>query len=290
MGRNAGRYLVTVADDFGASPSINRAVAEAFDRGLLRAASLMAGGPSFDGAIEAARKRKALSVGLHLTLCDGRAVLPNGEIPDIADADGNFEKNPARAWIKYRGARILKQVDSEIAAQFDRLEKSGVRPTHVDGHHHLHMHPAIFKMVCRHAAKRGVRWIRVPNEPLSAVLSMRAASRGAMPFIEWVVFGVLGVLNARTARIYGLNVPDKVFGLSRTGQVDEGYLMRVLDRAGDCVEVFAHPDTGTDAGKGELAALTSQAVKKRLTSLGIVLAGYRELSRGAGAFTALDRP
>jgi len=289
MGRNAGRYLVTVADDFGASPSINRAVAEAFDSGLLRAASLMAGGAAFDGAIETARKRKALSVGLHLTLCDGRAVLSHGEVPDLADADGNFEINPARAWIKYRGARILKQVDREIEAQFDRLEKSGIRPTHVDGHHHLHMHPAIFKMVCGHAAKRGVKWVRVPNEPLSAVLSMRAASRGAMPFIEWAVFGVLGVLNLRTARTSGLNVPDKVFGLSRTGQVDEGYLLSVLDRAKDCVEVFAHPDTGTDAGKGELAALTSRAVKKRLTALGIVLAGYGDLSGGA-AFTALERP
>src|SRR5574340_455104 len=158
MGRSAGKYLVAVADDFGASPSINRAVAEAFDNGILTAASLMAGGSAFDGAVGIARERKTLSVGLHLTLCDGRAVLQHGDIPDITDINGNFEKNPARAWIRYRGADILKQIDAEVSAQFDRLEKSGIHPTHVDAHHHLHMHPGIFRMLCAHAAKRGVRW------------------------------------------------------------------------------------------------------------------------------------
>ncbi len=281
MERHAGKYLVTVADDFGASASVNAAIAEAFDNGIITAASLMAGGRAFDGAVRIARERRALSVGLHVTLCDGMAALAHRDIPDIADANGAFEKNPARAWMKYRGSGVLKQAEREICAQFDRLEAAGIRPTHVDGHHHLHMHPAIFKMVCGQAAKRGVSWIRLPNEPLSAVLSLRSSRRGLMPFVEWAVFGVLGAVNSRKAAGYGLRAAKRVYGLSRTGMVDEGYLMSVLDRGDAGIEVFAHPDTATASGRGELSALTSPSVKKRLASLGVTLTGYRELCAAA---------
>ncbi|HYA85902.1 MAG TPA: ChbG/HpnK family deacetylase, partial [Nitrospirota bacterium] len=58
-------YTVVVADDFGSSSSVNHAVAEAHDRGLLTAASLMAGGSAFEEAVEIAQNRKGLSVGLH---------------------------------------------------------------------------------------------------------------------------------------------------------------------------------------------------------------------------------
>lgn len=65
------KYLVTVADDLGRSASVNEAIAEAHDNGILTAASLMAGGEAFQDAIQIALKRRHLSVGLHATFCDG---------------------------------------------------------------------------------------------------------------------------------------------------------------------------------------------------------------------------
>ncbi|HUI45938.1 MAG TPA: ChbG/HpnK family deacetylase [Nitrospirota bacterium] len=281
MARVEKKYAVIVADDFGSSSSVNLAVAEAYDRGILTAASLMAGGAAFEEAVEIARKRRGLSVGLHVTLCDGRAVLPCSEIPGLADSRGRFENSPTRAWMKYRRAGLLGQLDREIEAQFERLEKAGVQPTHIDGHHHLHMHPAIFELLCRHASRRGIRWVRIPREPLSVLLRFPSSGRGAMPFIEWAVFAVLGRMHGRTAREYGLRSLDAVYGLARTGQCDERYLLHIFDRAGSSLEIFLHPDAATEAGQRELEALTSGAARAALAARGVVFAGYRELSAEA---------
>jgi hopanoid biosynthesis associated protein HpnK len=272
------KYAIIVADDFGSSSSVNLAVAEAHDEGILTAASLMAGGTAFEEAVEIARRRKGLSVGLHVTLCDGKAVLPSSEIPDLADSSGCFENDPSRAWMKYRRPGLLRQLHRDIEAQFDRLEKAGVTPTHIDGHHHLHMHPAVFALLCRQASRRGIRWIRIPREPLTFLLRFPSLRRGAMPFIEWAVFNVLGKMYGSKARTYGLRSFDAVYGLARTGRFDERYLMHILSHARGSFEIFTHPDTGTAAGQRELEALTSRAARAALAASGAVLAGYRELS------------
>ncbi len=275
------KYAVIVADDFGSSSSVNLAVAEAYDRGILSAASLMAGGAAFEEAVEIAGKRRGLSVGLHVTLCDGRAVLPCSEVPGLVDSRGSFEISASSAWMKYRHVSLLGQLDREIEAQFNRLEKAGVRPTHIDGHHHLHMHPAIFEKLCGHASRRGIRWVRIPREPLSLLLRFPLSGRGAMPFIEWAVFAVLGRMHVKKAREYGLRSLEVVYGLARTGQCDERYLKHIFGRAGGSLEIFMHPDTATAAGRRELEALTSAATRAALGACGAVLAGYRELSAEA---------
>lgn len=283
-----GRYLVTVADDLGRSSSVNLAVAEAHDRGIVTAASLMAGGDAFQEAVEIGLKRRRLSVGLHVTLCDGRAVLPPSHIPDLVDPDGYLEKRPALAWLRYTKPGLLPQIESEIKAQFERLEKNGIHPSHVDGHHHLHMHPLIFEVLCREASQRGVGWIRLPMESLSLVLNLRSPLRGAMPFIEWAVFGVLGTYNLRIARKYGLRVACHVYGLSLTGSIDEKFLLDILNRSsGSLNEIFTHPDISIESGRRELEALTSIKVRNRLDSLGMALVGYKELSERAIFFESV---
>ncbi len=271
--------LVVVADDLGASSSINRAVAGACDRGILTAASIVAGGEAYEEAVQIARSRR-LSVGLHVTLCDGRAVLPHSRIPDLADRDGTMESNPVKAWLKCTRPGILPQIEAEIEAQFDRLETSGLVPTHVDSHHHLHMNPPIFKALCKQAARRGVTWIRIPAEPLSDIVALRSRARGMMSFAEWATFGVLKEYNLGIARRYGLENASRVYGLSRTGDIDVHYLLRVVERMrGPLNELFTHPDDATESGLREFEALTSREVRDRLASLGVGLVGYRELSK-----------
>ncbi len=277
MAHGRKKYAVIVADDFGSSSSVNQAVADAHDKGILTAASLMAGGAAFDEAVETARRRRGLSVGIHLTLCDGKSVLPCSEIPGLVDSRGRFENSPSRAWMKYRRPDLLDQLDREIEAQFDRLEQAGVRPTHIDGHHHLHMHPSVFGLLCRHASQRGIRWVRIPHEPLSLLFRFPSPGRGAMPIIEWLVFSVLGRMHAKKAREYGLHSLD-AYGLARTGTCDERYLLHIFGRACGSLEIFTHPDTATPAGQRELEALTSVAARAELALRGVVLAGYRDIS------------
>jgi hopanoid biosynthesis associated protein HpnK len=273
------RFLVIVADDFGRSEEVNEAVALAHDKGILTSASLMAGGASFDDAVGIARERKNLAVGLHVTLCDGRAVSPPSRIPDLVDGDGNFERDPVKAWLRCGWKGLRSQIEMEVEAQFERLESAGICPSHVDGHHHLHMHPILFRIICRQASKRGAGWIRVPKEPLKVVVGMRSPLRGVMPYLEWAVFGPLGACNTRAAGRHGVRVPDNAYGLSRTGSVDEEYLLGILDMAaGPVDEIFTHPDISTGPGRTELRALTSFAVRDRMVARGLTLAGYGGLS------------
>ncbi len=273
-----GRHLVVAADDLGKSSSVNLAIAEAHDRGIVTAASIMPGGRAFDEAVQIVLNRRCLSVGLHVSLCDGRAVLKPSLIPDIVDSSGDLEESPVKAWLSFMRRGILSQIEAEVEAQFSRLEEAGIRPTHVDSHHHLHMNPLIFEVVCRQASRRGVGWIRLPNEPLSVVLHSRFFSRGLMPFAEWAVFGILRAYNYKIARRYGLNVACNTLGLSQTDSVNEKYFLYILNRVrGPINEIFVHPDISTASGRKELEALTSTGVRRRIAHLGIDLIGYKRL-------------
>lgn len=277
----SARHLIAVADDLGSSSSVNQAVAEAHDRGILTSASLMAGGEAFEDAVRMAQKRSRLSVGLHVTLCDGRPVLPPSRIPGLVNEDGTLEQSPALAGIRYwkRRRELHVQIESEIRAQFDRIQEAGIQPSHLDGHHHLHLHPLIFEMVCREASQRGVNWVRIPKEPLSAVIGLCPSERGFMPYAEWSTLRMLGIYDARVARQYGLRTASHVYGNSCTGSLDEKRLLSILQSAGGAVsEIFFHPDSTTESGKRELEALTSDGVRSQLDSLGYILTDYRKLS------------
>ena len=277
-----GRYLVVVADDFGRASSINRAVTLACDRGIVTAASIMAGGRAFDEAANwAAAYSAKLSVGLHVTLCDGCSVLAPSRIPDLVDGGGSFEKSPFRAGVAYwRSRRTLAgQIEAEVRAQFDRVERAGIRPTHADCHHHLHMHPVLFEIIAREAARRGVTWIRFPREPLRLIVGLHLARLDFKAFLLWMVFGLLANRNLRVARRYGLKAMDDVYGLSGTGRIDETYLLALLGHVrGGASELYVHVDLGSASGREEIKAVTSERVRDRLAALGLVLTGFKGLS------------
>src|SRR5271169_822470 len=128
MAQNGGTYAVITADDFGKSTAVNQAILEAYDRGIVTATSIMTGGKAFREASRITKSRSRLSVGLHVTLCDGLAVLSQREIPDLVDGYGQFETSPSRAWIKYSRTSIQSQIEKEIEAQFDLLAKEGINP------------------------------------------------------------------------------------------------------------------------------------------------------------------
>lgn len=262
------KRLVVVADDLGRSSGVNGAIAAAHAGGIVTSASLMAGGESFDDAVAMARRYPRLAIGLHATFCDGRAVLPRALVPDLVDQTGRLESEPARAGIRYwlRRKDLIPQLEAEVAAQFDRLTGAGLRPTHVDGHHHLHIHPVLFRIVCRAASERGVRWVRVPLGDL-------ASGR----LFEWATFGLLSMLNRRVAARHGMMTPRRVVGLARTGSLDERYLLDLIPRLGaGWNEIFAHPDLDTESGRRELDALTSPLVRAFLERAGVTLSSYGE--------------
>ena len=107
------KVLVVNADDFGYSRGVNRGIAEAHDRGIVTATSLMVDGPAAAEAVALARSRPALSVGLHANFTnEGERLVEFGDAA-VCRAD------------------LLRQV-----ARFEAL--LGRPPTHLDSHQHVH--------------------------------------------------------------------------------------------------------------------------------------------------------
>jgi predicted glycoside hydrolase/deacetylase ChbG (UPF0249 family) len=107
---------------------VNEAVERAHCEGVLSAASLMIGAPAAEDAVERARSLPSLGVGLHLTLIDGRPVLPPDKIPGLVGPDGRFFSNPFRIGLAlYVSSELRRQADAEINAQFERFLRTGLR-------------------------------------------------------------------------------------------------------------------------------------------------------------------
>ncbi|MGQ9898391.1 MAG: hopanoid biosynthesis-associated protein HpnK [Acidobacteriota bacterium] len=277
--------LIINADDFGASSTVNQAVVEAHDKGILTSCSLMVGGDAFEEAVALAKARPRLSVGLHLTLVCGKSVLPRHEIPHLVDAHRQFASNPVLAGLRYFGdPRCRAELHREIHAQFERFLATGLPCFHVDGHLHFHLHPTVFPIVADCAAAFGVRFVRLPREQLRRNLAIRRQG-WSVKVCHRLLFGWLSSLAARHLRRRRLQAVEEVHGLYETGRFTEDYWLAVLDHLSAATqEVYCHPEIASPMlpahnaqGPEELAALLSPRVKARLQQRRIQPATYADL-------------
>ena len=101
-------------------------------------------------------------MGLHVVVLGGRATLPSAAIPHLVDADGRFPRSAFATGVRYFfSGRARKELAREMRAQFEAFGKTGLRLSHVDGHHHMHLHPTVFALLLPLAREYGARGIRV---------------------------------------------------------------------------------------------------------------------------------
>ncbi len=272
------RFAIINADDFGMSAGVNRAIVEAHDRGILTSTSLMVTGAAFNEAVELAKTRPQLAVGLHLVLCCGRSALPSSEIPHLVDRDRNFPSDPTVAGLRYQFSRAARvELKQEITAQLEKFQQTGLKLSHLDGHLHLHCHPVVLEIVSELAQRFAIEFVRLPDEELNLNLSFDRAN--FLTKLVWsFIFGRLRRGGENLFRNKQVGFADRVYGLLQTGKISEEYLLHLIGniKKVNLVEIYAHPDLeGT--GKQELAALTSKRVEDLLRSHNFELTNYNEL-------------
>lgn len=280
------KRLIITSDDFGLSSGVNRAVEQAWNDGILTGASIMPGAGAFDEAVQIARRNPDMQVGLHLTLLHGRSVLPPSELPGLVDDVGNFSDNPVMAGIRYFFDKGLHdQLKREIEAQILRVIDAGIRLSHIDGHLNIHLHPTIFKILTELMPRYGISTFRMARERLSHNL-LFDRSRIPGKTIERIIFFFLTENAGAELDRLGIGYAAEVKGLLNSGRMTEGYILNLLEGLKDgLTEIYFHPGIMPDAEisrrmpdyrhKEELAAITSQAVRKRLQGLQIKLQNYR---------------
>ncbi len=273
------RRLIINADDFGLDVSVNEAVEQAHLGGVLTTASLMVGAPAVDDAVARARRMPALGVGLHLVLADGPAVSSPKLIPSLVGPDGRFGDQMALDGFRFFFLpRVRRQLSIEIEAQFQRFAETGLPLDHVNAHKHFHLHPTVLSLIFSIGKRYGLRAIRLPNEPNTAAL-----------LTPWLRLMRRRINNA------GLLRNDQVYGLSRSGAMDERAMLDAIQRMpGGLSEIYLHPATRRGLTPtmrsyrhdDELAALLSTRVRDAITDSGATLGRWSDFAPAVPASTA----
>jgi predicted glycoside hydrolase/deacetylase ChbG (UPF0249 family) len=156
--------LIINADDFGISRGVNIGIIEAAVSEVVTSASMIVNLPAFADALDRAVLCPTLSLGLHLNFTVGR---PLTAAPSLTRRNtGEFYTLPALVARASLGLLDSSDIARECLAQIDRMIEAGFPPTHLDSHRHVHAHPAIFSVVARAAASRGIFQVRIPRESL----------------------------------------------------------------------------------------------------------------------------
>jgi chitin disaccharide deacetylase len=248
-----GRIVVVNADDFGLSRKVNEAILQAFDRGLISSATIMANMPAFEDACQLVRQHHLQRrIGLHLAFTSGKPLTPDvADCPRLCGASGCWR--PRRRVIRLNRKETLA-LEAEIGSQLLACERQGITPTHLDSHHHMHTEWGIARIVVRAAHRHGIGAIRL-------AFNCGPGRRGASRSHRMLATAYRGAYNTYL-RIHGLAKTD-YFG-------DALDTAKILQTTTADVEVMVHP---TIDDRGRLIDSEEEALESRIAALRIPAAG-----------------
>lgn len=147
-----GNHLT--ADDWGLSPAVNDGILDMVRLGHLRRVSVMAEGRFVDYRLRELKRVPGVEFGLHFNLT-------NPESGGMFDSPASF----FWAWAKDRWVRrggLVEKVRRSLREQLEALQKKGIQPRRLEGHHHVHTVPGLLDEVADILREFGVRRVRVP--------------------------------------------------------------------------------------------------------------------------------
>ncbi|MEK3916393.1 carbohydrate deacetylase [Paenibacillus sp. FSL H7-0331] len=239
------KYLIINADDFGLSQSINQGIIEAYHAGTVSSTTLMCNMPGFQDAVTLAKKTTSLGVGLHFNLTYGKPLANQQKVSSLVNPKGVFSKDRS----KWTEAHII----TELEAQFKRFIASGLYPTHLDSHHHIHIDS---ELVYRALKDLSIR-LQIPMRLHPLIIEDRQIFRSS----DYLI----------------LDTYDTNDGVDR--------LIRYLDHLPDGItELMCHPgyvdddvraySVWTDGRAKELHVFTNQRIVEKLSELDIQLVNF----------------
>jgi hopanoid biosynthesis associated protein HpnK len=251
----------------------------------------MASAPRTLAALSLARRLPGLSLGVHLTLIQGKAVLPPKHLPHLVNSQGFFQNDPvAIGWRYFCQPQLFPEIRRELAAQIEVVQRAGLAVWHLNSHLNLHLHPSIFPLVVDLAREYGIPAVRLAREDWRTTLAL--APDGPLPKIaQGLIFALLCHRAEKIARAAGLRFNDHLFGLLNDGRMTGAYLLGLVPRLQPGVtEIYCHPALFADPEllrwapryrrQEELAALLSPRLKETLAVAGVRIKDFREISGG----------
>lgn len=243
------KYLIINADDFGLSTPVNEGIIRAFEAGGITNATLMVKRDFAREAVRYAKDNPSLPLGLHL---------------DLDDLLGGNEKGDERFNLDRIGAMLeeesfFKELALEIDEQISAFKETGLELTHIDGHHHLHAIPRIFRLLVEKMVDQGIKTVRFSQK----------FDLLKYPPIEW-----------NDAFLKEMKALLKQNGIIYADHFITGWQPYDLKKmAHGVTELMTHPGTSEQWRIDELATLTSVEWADALDEQGIILTSFRELAK-----------
>jgi len=288
------KRLIVNADDFGLTENVNRGILDAHREGIVTSTTLLANGMAFESAVAAGKRFHRLGIGVHLNLTEGKPVADARHIPTLVDRGGRLHLAPARLWAGIALGQVsLSDIEVELRAQVSKVIRAGIRPTHFDGHKHVHVLPGVSEIVIRLAREFRIPAVRCPmeqNAHASSPLRNRRFSRISMVkqyLVSRAVSDQARNFRKKLAQV-GLLSPAYFQGLSRTGFLDASAIREILGNLPPGTsELMCHPGyrdvdlerTGTrllTERETEIQGLTARSVRNFVTSGCIQLLNYKD--------------
>jgi predicted glycoside hydrolase/deacetylase ChbG (UPF0249 family) len=155
----SSRCLIVNADDLGFSREVNRAIFTAYEKGVVTDTSLLIKRPSAQEAIEMIRKKPPFPVGIHVDLDP----LLGWESP----AREKYSRQALERMLD--NPSFARQIKKEIIEQVEAFLATGIIPSHLDTHHHVHGFPQIFKPLVQVMKKYHIKAIRFSKKGYSLI-------------------------------------------------------------------------------------------------------------------------
>ena len=271
--------LIVNGDDLGRSESNTRGIIEGHRSGIVTSTSIVANGPSFDMAVRLAHENPGLGIGVHLFLHEYRPIANARDIPTLVRHDGSFYPQVSCFGRITLRQVSLKEIRREWEAQVQRILEVGIRPTHLDGHCHIHAHPALAGLVAEIAATFHIPATRMPSESLT-----RGSCRSVQRYLEAVLLDC-ACWRTRATWKRRLRFPDSFSGFMQGGRMNRRILETMAASLAPGVsELMVHPGISNDDRpfnlgydwRGDLATMTTYTREQFERRFGVRLVSYRE--------------
>jgi chitin disaccharide deacetylase len=182
---------------------------------------------------------------------------------------------------------IRKQLETEIRAQFEAFQQTGLALDHADAHNHMHLHPTVLGLMLRIGKEYGLTAVRLPYEPPLRSWKASRTAMGSRVASSIFLFPWINLLKCLLWRAR-IRYNDFFFGMADSGSMTLERVLRIISNLPNGVtELGFHPASRRCVEidrtmpnyrhEEELLALTSKSLRLATQASDIRIIAFSDL-------------
>ncbi len=158
--------IIVNADDLGLSQEVSECIFALMARRRITSATILANAPFWEAAARQAAQFPWCSFGVHLNLTQFRPLTATPDLQPLLDETGRFSRNTFQS--ARFGAALRQAIFREWLSQIARVQAAGLRISHLDSHHDVHVQPQLFWTLKQLQRQTGLTKVRLAENLVPA--------------------------------------------------------------------------------------------------------------------------